>query len=189
MNKAFYTLEVAGLRRDLPLIKINEELSIASFVILGDTELVFTCAKYLVEKLPDCDVLVAAEAKSIPLVYEMAKCLNMKHYVVARKSLKTYMGEAIIDAVKSITTDNEQILALAQDDLQYIKGKRVVLVDDVISTGASIETLERLVKQAQGEIVAKAAILAEGDAALRKDIIFLEKLPLFKKTVKHTKNT
>lgn len=178
--KEIYTLDIAGLKRELPILKINNELSIASFVILGDTELVLHVAPKLLDICPDCDVLVAAEAKSIPLVYEMARLLKHDRYVVARKSVKAYMGDAIIDSVQSITTSHEQILALDENDLRYIKNKKVLIIDDVISTGASLDALERLVNQAQGKIVAKAAILAEGDAGLRTDIIFLEKLPLFK---------
>ncbi len=178
--KKYYTLELAGLKRQLPILKLNDSLSIASFVILGDTELVISVVPELIKLLPEVDVLVAAEAKSIPLVFELSRALGLNRYVVARKSVKPYMGDAIIDSVKSITTSNEQILALDENDLKWIKGKRVGIIDDVISTGASLDALERLVKQAKGNIVAKAAILAEGDAALRDDIIFLEKLPLFK---------
>ena len=177
--KKFYRLDLDGLNRELPILKISDDLSIASFVILGDTELVSFVAPKLLNKCPECDVLVAAEAKSIPLVYEMAKLLKHKRYVVARKSVKPYMGEAIIDTVQSITTLDKQILALDENDLQYIKNKRVMLVDDVISTGASLLSLERLIMQAEGNIIAKIAILAEGDAALRDDIIFLKELPLF----------
>lgn len=175
-----YTLNVAGLTRELPIIKLSDELSIASFVILGDTELVEKTAKLLAEKLPEVDVLVTAEAKGIPLTYEISKLLNLKSYIVARKSIKAYMNSPIEVSVNSITTTNIQKLFLNNVDADFIKGKRIALIDDVISTGQSLKALEELVKKAGANIVAKAAILAEGDAKNREDIIFLEELPLFK---------
>ncbi|MDD7410331.1 phosphoribosyltransferase family protein [Fusobacterium gastrosuis] len=174
-----YTLNVAGLTRELPIIKLSDELSIASFVILGDTELVEKTAKLLAEKLPEVDVLVTAEAKGIPLTYEISKLLNLKSYIVARKSIKAYMNSPIEVSVNSITTTNIQKLFLNNVDADFIKGKRVALIDDVISTGQSLKALEELVKKAGANIVAKAAILAEGDAKNREDIFFLEELPLF----------
>ena len=174
-----YTLEVSGLKRELPIIRLNENLSIASFVILGDTELVVHTAKDLAAKLPEIDVLVTAEAKGIPLVHELSKVLGMDNYIVARKSVKAYMEDPLIYELESITTQAKQILVLDNMDAKYIKGKKIALVDDVISTGASIEALENLVTLAGGNIVIKAAILAEGDAAKREDIVFLEELPLF----------
>lgn len=174
-----YTLNVAGLTRELPIIKLSDELSIASFVILGDTELVEKTAKLLAEKLPEVDVLVTAEAKGIPLTYEISKLLNLKSYIVARKSIKAYMNSPIEVSVNSITTTNIQKLFLNNVDADFIKGKRVALIDDVISTGQSLKALEELVKKAGANIVAKAAILAEGEAKNREDIIFLEELPLF----------
>lgn len=174
-----YTLNVAGLTRELPIIKLTDELSIASFVILGDTELVEKTAKILADKLPKVDVLVTAEAKGIPLTYEISKLLNLKSYIVARKSVKAYMDSTIEVSVNSITTTNTQKLFLNSVDAEFIKGKNVALIDDVISTGQSLNALEELVKKAGANIVAKAAILAEGDAKNRKDIIFLEELPLF----------
>lgn len=175
-----YSLKLAGLERKLPIIKINEDISIASFVILGDVELICKTASELVNKLPHVDVLVTAEAKGIPLVFEMARLLNMKRYIVARKSIKPYMQEPIIDKVVSITTQKEQLLCLNEEDALHIQGKTVAIVDDVVSTGNSIEAIERLVQSAGGIVKAKAAILAEGDATKRDDIIFLENLPLFK---------
>lgn len=175
-----YTLNVAGLTRELPIIKLSDELSIASFVILGDTELVEKTAKLLAERLPEVDVLVTAEAKGIPLTYEISKLLNLKSYIVARKSIKAYMNSPIEVSVNSITTTNIQKLFLNNVDADFIKGKRVALIDDVISTGQSLKALEELVKKAGANIVAKAAILAEGEAKNREDIIFLEELPLFK---------
>ena len=177
--KDIYSIEVAGIKRELPIVKIGENLSIASFVILGDTELVCASAPKIVDKLPDVDVLVTAEAKGIPLTFEISKLLGMKSYIVARKSIKPYMDTPIIDEVVSITTQKKQILCLDEQDANAIKGKRVAIIDDVISTGESIQAIERLVEAAGGVVVAKAAILAEGDAAERDDIIFLEHLPLF----------
>lgn len=175
-----YSIEVAGVKRELPIIQISDNLSVASFVILGDTEMVCASAQELVKKLPEVDVLVTAEAKGIPLVFEMSRLLKMKKYIVARKSIKPYMNSPIVDEVVSITTQKEQILVLDQQDALEIRGKRVALIDDVISTGESLLAIERLVESVGGIIVAKAAILAEGDAANRNDIIFLEELPLFK---------
>lgn len=174
-----YELEVAGLKRELPKIKINDELTIASFVILGDVEIVKATAPLLAKKMPEIDVVVSAEAKGIPLVHEVAHELGLQTYYIARKSVKPYMDNPVIQSVHSITTQKEQILCLDGKDAQAIKGKRVAIVDDVISTGESIRALEQLVTAAGGTVVAKAAILAEGDASERDDIIFLEKLPLF----------
>ena len=174
-----YTLHVAGLTRELPIIKLSYDLSIASFVILGDTEIVRKTAPIIAKKLPEVDLIVTAEAKGIPLAYEISKVLNLNEYVVARKSVKAYMEESIEVEVNSITTTNSQILYLNNRDAKKIKGKRIVLVDDVISTGQSLKALERLVEKAGGKVLAKAAILAEGDAKDRKDIIFLEALPTF----------
>ena len=174
-----YTLHVAGLTRELPIIKLSYDLSIASFVILGDTEIVKKTAPMIAKKLPEVDLIVTAEAKGIPLAYEISKVLNLNEYVVARKSVKAYMEESIEVEVNSITTTNSQKLYLNNQDAKKIKGKRVALVDDVISTGQSLKALERLVEKAGGKVLAKAAILAEGDAKDRKDIIFLEALPTF----------
>ena len=174
-----YTLHVAGLTRELPIIKLSYDLSIASFVILGDTEIVKKTAPMIAKKLPEVDFVVTAEAKGIPLAYEISRILNLNEYVVARKSIKAYMEEPIEVEINSITTTNSQKLYLNNQDAKKIKGKRVALVDDVISTGQSLKALERLVEKAGGKVVAKAAILAEGDAKDRKDIIFLEALPTF----------
>lgn len=174
-----YELNVCGIKRNLPIIKISDNLAIASFVILGDTELIVNAAPEIAKKLPEVDILITAEAKGIPLVYEISKLLNMKEYVIARKSIKPYMHNPITDEVVSITTQKEQTLCLDGSDAQKIKGKRVAIIDDVISTGESLSAIERIVEKAGGIITAKAAILAEGDAADRTDIIFLEKLPLF----------
>jgi len=174
-----YTLHVAGLTRELPIIKLSYDLSIASFVILGDTEIVKKTAPMIAKKLPEVDFVVTAEAKGIPLAYEISKILNLNEYIVARKSIKAYMEEPIEVEVNSITTTNSQKLYLNNQDANKIKGKRVALIDDVISTGQSLKALERLIEKAGANVVAKAAILAEGDAKDRKDIIFLEALPTF----------
>ena len=174
-----YTLHVAGLTRELPIIKLSYDLSIASFVILGDTEIVKKTAPMIAKKLPEVDFVVTAEAKGIPLAYEISKILNLNEYIVARKSIKAYMEEPIEVEVNSITTTNSQKLYLNNQDANKIKGKRVALIDDVISTGQSLKALERLVEKAGANVVAKAAILAEGEAKDRKDIIFLEALPIF----------
>lgn len=177
--KDIYAIEVAGVKRELPIIKISNNLSIASFVILGDTEIVCAAAQEIAKRLPEVDILVTAEAKGIPLVFEISRLLKMKKYIVARKSVKPYMDTPLVDEVVSITTQKKQILVLDEQDVAFIKGKKVAIIDDVISTGESIQGIERLVESAGGIITAKAAILAEGDAAKRDDIIFLEPLPLF----------
>lgn len=174
-----YVLNVAGVQRLLPLIRITDRLEIASFVILGDAELVIRAAAELKKRIPDVDYLITAEAKGIPLVQELSRILGMKRYFVARKSVKPYMEDPLITEVFSITTQEKQILCLEKAESDLIRGKRILIVDDVISTGESIEALETLVKKAGGTISGKAAILAEGEAAGRKDIIYLEKLPVF----------
>ena len=173
-----YTLEIAGLTRHLPIIPVNDETKIASFVILGDTELVCRVAPELIKKMPPFDVLVTAEAKGIPLAFEISRLLGM-NYIVARKSIKSYMENPVIEEVNSITTQKTQILSLNGDDIKQIKNRRVAIVDDVISTGESVQAVARLIEKAGGNVVAKAAILAEGDAALNPDIIYLKKLPVF----------
>ena len=146
---------------------------------MGDTEIVCASAQEIVKRLPEVDVLVTAEAKGIPLTFEISRLLKMKKYIVARKSIKPYMDSPIIDEVVSITTQKKQMLVLDEQDALEIKGKRVAIIDDVISTGESLSAIERLVEAAGGNIAAKAAILAEGDAVKRNDIIYLEVLPLF----------
>ena len=175
----YYKVHIGGLERDLPIVPISDELSIAAFVIFGDTEVVEPCARALAEKLPPIDYLLTAEAKSIPLIYELAKVMKMERYIIARKSVKGYMAHPIITHVKSITTKGEQILCLDEEDSKRIRGKRIAIIDDVISTGASLTALEQLVSEAGGEVVARAAVLAEGDAGDRDDIIVLDKIPLF----------
>lgn len=175
----YYTLEVAGVTRQLPIMQVSDSLCIASFVILGDCEIVTKSAPLIEAKLPQVDYIITAEAKGIPLVHELCRLRNLPYYIVARKSVKPYMSKPLTDEVVSITTQKKQTLCLDGKDALLLKGKRVAVVDDVISTGESLSAIERLVEKAGGNIVARAAILAEGDAAKRDDIIFLEELPLF----------
>ncbi len=174
-----YTLDVAGLKRELPFFKVSDELTIAAFIMFGDVELTEHCAKALLEKAPEYDIMITAEAKSIPLIYEMAKQAGANNYVIARKKPKVYMKNLISVSVNSITTHGEQNLYLGEDDINLLKGKRVLIVDDVISTGESLRAIETLVEKAGGIIVGKMAVLAEGDAIKRDDIIALSPLPLF----------
>ncbi len=173
-----YTLNVAGLVRELPICKVNDNMDIAAFVMFSDVELTVACAKALLEKCPEFDVIVTAEAKGIPLAYEMSR-QSGKKYIPARKGVKLYMQQPVVVEDESITTSGKQTLVIDKVDLDYLNGKRVLIVDDVISTGGSLHALEKLVEQSTGTVVARAAVLAEGDAADRKDIVFLEKLPLF----------
>lgn len=175
----YYELKVAGVSRQLPIIQIAPDLSIASFVILGDCELVTAAAPLIAQKLPAVDYIVTAEAKGIPLVHELCRILGIPYYIVARKSIKPYMEHPLTDELVSITTQKKQTLCLDGKDAQMLRGRRAAIVDDVISTGESLSAIERLVEKAGAEVVARAAILAEGDAAKREDIIFLEELPLF----------
>ena len=175
----FYTMTIAGVTRDLPLCRINDSLYIAAFVLLGDVELTKCCAAELVKKAPEHDIIVTAESKGIPLVYEMASLLGHKRHIIVRKSRKLYMPDVISTTVNSITTENRQELFLDTADAEYLKNKRVLIVDDVISTGNSLSAVERLIDKAGGTIVGKMAVLAEGDAQERDDIIYLEKLPVF----------
>ena len=177
----FYKMKVAGVERDLPLCPIGPELNIGAFVLFGDVELTERCAAELYAKAPEHDVMITAESKGIPLVHAMCRLSGKNRYVLARKSVKLYMKDVIECSTKSITTSNVQTLYLDGADAEYLKGKRVLIVDDVISTGGSLLSLENLVAQAGGTVVAKMTILAEGEAADRDDIIFLEKLPLFDK--------
>lgn len=175
----YYTLNIAGLERKLPIIRVSDTMKIASFVILGDCELVVHSAALLKERIGEVDCLITAEAKGIPLVQELARLLNMKRYFVARKSIKPYMKDTFVTEVYSITSQTKQILCLEKEEADMIKGKRVLIVDDVISTGESLRAMETLVKKAGGKVAGKAAILAEGESANRSDLIFLETLPVF----------
>lgn len=174
-----YRMKVAGLERDLPLCRVNDNLYIGAFVIFGDVELTVACARELLKRAPEYDVLITAESKGIPLGYEMARQAGINRYLIARKSPKLYMKNVFSVKVQSITTAKEQMLCIDQDDADYMRGKRVLIVDDVISTGESLKAVEELVHQAGGSIVGRMAILAEGDATERGDIIYLQKLPLF----------
>ena len=178
--KTSYEMEIAGLMRSLTLFPINKELYIAGFIMFGDTELTIAAAEELLKRAPEFDVLVSAEAKGIPLVYEMSR-QSGKNYIVARKGPKLYMKDVVKVTVNSITTDHEQILCVDKSDADFMRGKRVLIVDDVISTGESLKALENLITTVGGNICGKMTVLAEGDAAKRDDIIFLEKLPLFDK--------
>ena len=177
--KEFYTIDVAGVKRDLPLCELTDDLYIGAFVIFGDVELTEASAAALLEKAPPFDIMITAESKGIPLVYEMARQAGAKSYILARKAPKLYMKNIIKTEVKSITTARVQTLYLDQSDVDKMCGKRVLIVDDVISTGESLHALEVLVREAGGEIAGKMAILAEGDAVNRDDIIYIQKLPLF----------
>ena len=174
-----YKMNIAGLTRELPLCPLNENLSIAAFVIFGDPELTTAAAKALLEKAPPYDYLISAEAKGIPLVHEMARLAGNQKYFLARKSPKLYMTGVMEVTVRSITTAKEQKLYLDTADAALMRGKRILVVDDVISTGESLRAIETLVEQAGGNVCGRMTILAEGDAQNREDLIYLEKLPLF----------
>ncbi len=174
-----YPMNIAGLDRELPICKVTDELYIAGFVIFGDQELTVACARELLKKAPEYDYLITAEAKGIPLAHEMARQAGHKKYFLARKAPKLYMTGVFEVAVKSITTAKEQRLYLDTADAALMKGKRILLVDDVISTGESLRALEVLVEKAGGIIAGRMAVLAEGEAQSRPDLIYLEKLPVF----------
>lgn len=172
-----FQLEVAGLTRHLPICRLNDEISIAGFIMFSDVELTIACAKELLAKAPDFEVILTAEAKGIPLAYEMAR-QSGKNYVVVRKMSKLYMSNPIEVEVQSITTARKQTLFLDGHELKYLEGKDILIVDDVISTGGSLDGMEKIVEIAHGNIAGKATVLAEGIAAERDDIIFLQELPL-----------
>lgn len=173
-----YKMTIAGLERNLPLCKITDDLYIAGFIMFNDVEITEACAAELLKLAPDFDVLLTAETKGIPLTYEMAR-QSGKPYIVARKGAKLYMQDVVMVQVKSITTSHVQMLCLGDNERAVLEGKRILIVDDVISTGESVAALEQLVNTVHGELVGKLAVLAEGEAADRKDIQFLEYLPLF----------
>ena len=174
----YYRMTVAGLERDLPICPLNEKLSIAGFVIFGDQELTVECSRALLEKAPEYDYIITAEAKGIPLAHEMARQAGDAKYILARKGPKLYMRDIFSVTVNSITTAKEQKRYLDGADAALMKGKRILIVDDVISTGESLKALEALVEKAGGIICGRMAILAEGDAIGRDDIIYPEPLPL-----------
>ena len=173
-----YKINIAGLDRELPICPLNEHMDIAGFVLFGDVELTEKIAEALIEKCPQHDVIVTAESKGIPLAYEMAR-VGCRNYVVARKGIKAYMTNPIHVDVKSITTEHVQRLYLSQEDCENLRGKRILIVDDVISTGESLQAIEELLHRIGGDVVGKACVLAEGEAKDRDDILFLESLPLF----------
>ena len=178
MEKEYYELHIAGLTRQLQKFPVSDKLDIAAFIFFGDVELTEHCAEELLKRVPDFDYIVTPEAKSIPLAYEMSK-RSGKKYIVARKGIKVYMDNPVKVEERSITTQKVQTLYLGHEDGDLLKDKKVLVVDDVISTGESLKATQTLVEKFGGNIVASCAALAEGDAADRKDIIFLEKLPLF----------
>ncbi len=176
----YFDFEIMGLKRKLPYVTVGENLALASFVVLSDTELIRTVAPELMKRLPEVDVLMTAEAKGICLTYEISRLMGMKDFVVARKSRKPYMQNAISHSVFSVTTQKEQTLWLDGCEAEKIKGKRVALIDDVIATGESLEAIESLATAAGANVVARAAILAELQSVYRKDIIFLKEHYVFR---------
>lgn len=174
-----YEIDIAGLKRQLQLCPVNEDLYIAAFVIFGDVELTVHCAQELLRRAPEYDYIIAPEAKSIPLIYEMARQSGAENYFIARKTAKAYMSGVFETDVKTITTEGVQKLIIDTADADRIRGKRVLIIDDVISTGGALRAVETLVEQAGGIVAGKMSILAEGAACARDDIIYLAKLPLF----------
>ena len=175
----FYEVDIAGMKRNLKLFHVADDLQIAAFILYGDVEITQHAAKELLAKAPEFDIMLTSASKSIPLIYEMARQAGVNEYVVALKAQKVYMGEPLTADVNSITTLDKQKLFIGEDDAAKLKGKRVLIVDDVISTGESLLAMEKLVEKAGGNIVAKMAVLAEGDSYDRTDITVLGKLPLF----------
>jgi adenine phosphoribosyltransferase len=174
----FYNIKIAGLERKLPVCKVSAELSIAAFVLFGDVEMTVAAAAHLLKAAPPHDIIITAEAKGIPLVHEMARQSGENSYIIARKVVKVYMKEVFSVELQSITTQKKQNLYIDTDEAARMKDKRVLIVDDVISTGESLRAVEKLVKESGGVIAGKMAVLAEGDAKYRDDIIYLEHLPL-----------
>ncbi|MBQ2446058.1 MAG: adenine phosphoribosyltransferase [Oscillospiraceae bacterium] len=174
-----YTMNIAGISRDLPICRVSDDLYIGAFVIFGDVELTVKTAGALLEKAPEYDYMISAEAKGIPLIHEMARQSGQNKYFLARKAPKLYMSGVFDVKVNSITTAKEQHLYLDTADAEIMRGKRILIVDDVISTGESLAAIEKLVLEAGGIVAGRMAILAEGDAQTRDDIIYLEKLPVF----------
>ncbi len=175
----FYEITVAGLKRQLPICKVNDNLYIGAFIMFGDVELTVNSAKELLKVAPEHDIMITAESKGIPLIHEMARQSGVNDYIVARKAPKLYMKNLVTTKVDSITTANIQTLCIGEKEANLMKGRRVLIVDDVISTGESLKAIETLVKQVGGNIVGKMAVLAEGDAIKRTDIKVIAHLPLF----------
>ncbi len=176
----YHKMTIAGLERKLPLCPLNDELQIGAFVIFGDAELTVACAEELLKKAPEFDYIITAEAKGIPLAHEMSR-QSGKKYFVARKKPKLYMTGVFDAVVNSITTEGEQHLYLDIAEAEQIKDKRVIIADDVVSLGESLKAVQTLLEKAGANVVANMTILAEGKAADRDDIIYLERLPLFDK--------
>ena len=175
-----YPMTIAGIKRELPLCKVADDFYIGAFIMFGDAEITVACAKELLARAPkEYDYLLTAEAKSIPLIHEMARQSGASEYFVARKGMKVYLTDPIHVQVRSITTHHDQDLYLSGADAAKMRGKKILIVDDVISTGESLHALEELVHQAGGEVAGRMAVLAEGDAQKREDIVYLEKLPVF----------
>ena len=181
MEQMYYNMTIAGCERALPLCPLTDDLMIGAFVIFGDPELTTACAEALLKKVPEYDYMITAEAKGIPLIHEMARLAGNQKYMLARKGTKLYMRDILDVKVNSITTNREQHLYLDGNDAELMKGKRILVVDDVVSLGDSMHALEELVKAAGGIVCGRATILAEGDAAKRDDLVYLERLPLFTK--------
>ena len=181
MEQLYHRMTIAGCERDLPLCPLSEDLMIAAFVIFGDPELTTACATALLERVPEYDYMITAEAKGIPLIHEMARLAGNQKYMLARKGSKLYLRNVLDVAVHSITTNREQHLYLDGEDAALMKGKRILIVDDVVSLGDSLRALEELIAAAGGIVCGRATILAEGKAADRDDLVYLEKLPLFDK--------
>ena len=179
MEQKYYHMNIVGCERDLPLCPLNEHLMIGAFVIFGDPELTTACAAELLRRVPAYDYIITAEAKGIPLAHEMARLAGNQKYFVARKGPKLYMTGVMEVTERSITTAKEQKLCLDTADAELMKGKRILIVDDVISTGESLKAIETLVEKAGGIVCGRLAILAEGEAQSRSDIKYLEKLPVF----------
>ena len=175
----YYKMNIAGCDRALPICPLGNGLMIAGFVIFGDPELTTVCAEALLRKAPEYDYIITAEAKGIPLAHEMARLAGNQKYFLARKAPKLYMTGVFSATVRSITTAKEQTLYLDTADAELMRGKKILIVDDVISTGESLRAIEKLVCDAGGEICGRLCILAEGDAARRDDLVYLEELPLF----------
>jgi len=174
-----YEIDIAGLKRQLPICRVSDEVYIGAFVIFGDVALTVHCATELLKRAPEYDYLIAPEAKSIPLLYEMARQSGNNKYFLARKSPKLYMTGVFEVEVKSITTEKVQKLVLDVADADEMRGKRILIIDDVISTGESLKAVEELVEKAGGTIAGRMFVLAEGDAQQREDVTYLAPLPLF----------
>jgi adenine phosphoribosyltransferase len=174
-----YEIDIAGMKRELPVCKVSNDLYIGAFVMFGDVELTVHCASELLKRAPEYDYIIAPEAKAIPLLYEMARQSGAEKYFVARKKAKAYMQGVFQVNVRSITTAGMQTLVIDTEDAEMMKGRRILIIDDVISTGESLLAVETLVEKAGGIIAGRMAVLAEGDAAKRDDIITLAPLPLF----------